>query len=87
MFKVVLCLVPSPLSVFHLRSRVHSPSLLHQRELIVRAWERAVQGLGKTVLMSESVVEGIFLCDHPNEIHCDVFPMMLLYTIQTLVVT
>ena len=75
---MILCLVPRPLSVFHLRSRVRSPRLLHRSELIARARERAVHGLGKVVLMFESEVEGIFLCDHPNEIHYDVFPMMLL---------
>ena len=46
------CLVPRPLSVFQLGQSVSghvvcSHRIRHRNELTVRAWEKAVQGLGK----------------------------------------
>ena len=45
------CLVPSPLSVFHLGQSVSDHvvrSATYRNELIMRAWEKAAQGLGKS---------------------------------------
>ena len=44
----MVCLVPRPLSVFHLSQSVsghvvHSPRIRHRNELTMRAWEKAVR--------------------------------------------
>ena len=48
---IYYCLVPRPISVFHLGQSVsdhvvRSSRMCHQNEFSVRAWEKAMQGLG-----------------------------------------